>query len=75
MKRNKICKTNLEVMDNVHQHYPNAKQVPVCMGNTISNIYEDETYTKQVAEVLYHYPGNGSAGMFGYDYNLTYLKY
>lgn len=74
MKRNKIFKSNLDLMTSVHEHYPNAKQVPVAMGNTVSNIYEDDTYTKQVAEVLYHYPGDGSAGMFGYNYNLIYLK-
>lgn len=71
MKRNKVCTTNSEVMDNVHQHYPNAKQVPVCMGKTISTIYEDETYTKQIAEVLYEYTTRGA--MFGYDYKLVYL--
>jgi hypothetical protein len=70
-KRSKVFKGHMDLMDAVRKHYPNAQPVPVCMGNTVSNIYEDKTMEKQVAEVLYHY--SASAGMFGYDYKLVYL--
>lgn len=63
----------MDLIDSVHKKFPNAKVVPVCMGNTVSNIYKDDTYTEQIAEVFYHYPGDGSAGLFGYNYKLKYI--
>lgn len=68
-----IFKSSFDVLNHIKDKYPNAKLVPVCMGQTAHNVYSDDTYEKQIGELQYHYNTSGTS-MFGYDYKFVKTK-
>lgn len=66
-----ILKTICDCLSKINEKFPDAKLVPVCMGDVVHNVYEDSKYQNQVAQILYC---ESNTGLWGYDYNLKFTK-